>query len=302
MIAPAVRRRATAGASTPGRVWAKGLAPPVVGMPATSKMSFTPTGTPCSGPRSVPARASARRSRAVARASLPSTWAHALSSPSSARILARHASTRSTGLTVPARIASVTSRTPSSASSADRIENLRHDLEAPERGHQIGARVARPHGMDELLRHLDPDPERAVSRLAEPAADRVGNRDARHLVVKELRVPRAVQREDPPHHPDGRAAGAVEKAIEELEVVHGLRLHPARARLDFPMEAVDLPRDVLGRRVQRGTHTERGRLADAAAGRVVPLVHPAEDLDETHAVHVEDGGGRRGVARARRDA
>src|SRR5439155_34256 len=65
MIAPAARRRATAAASAPGRVWAKGLAPPVVGMPATSKMSFTPTGTPCSGPRSFPARASARRSRAV---------------------------------------------------------------------------------------------------------------------------------------------------------------------------------------------------------------------------------------------
>src|SRR3989454_12682188 len=129
-------------------------------------------------------------------------WAHALSSPSSARILARHASTRSTGLTVPARIASVTSRRPSAASSADRIENLRHDLEAPERRHQIGAPLPRPHGTDELLRHLDPDPERAVSRLAEPPANRVGNRDARHLVVKELRVPRAVQREDPPHHPD----------------------------------------------------------------------------------------------------
>src|SRR5439155_34254 len=43
MIAPAARRRATAAASAPGRVWAKGLAPPVVGMPATSKMSFTPT-------------------------------------------------------------------------------------------------------------------------------------------------------------------------------------------------------------------------------------------------------------------
>src|SRR5437867_988263 len=297
-IAPAARSRVTAVASTLGRVWAKGRAPPVVGRPATSKMSLTPTGTPCSGPRSRPSRASASRSRAVARAPRSSTCAHALRPPSRARMRARHASTSSTGLKVPTRIAAAASRTPSAESSVDRIENLGDDFEPPERGHQVRAGVAPPDHPDEVLRHRDPNAERAVTCLVESAADRLGNRDARHLVVKELRVARAVQRENPDQDGDGRAPGAVEEAIEQLQVVHGLRLHPARTRRHLPMEAVDLARDVRGGRVERSAHAKRGRLADAAPGRVVPLVHPPENLDEAHAVHVEDGGGIGVVARA----
>src|SRR5437867_10387896 len=250
MIAPAARRRATAAASAPGRVWAKGLAPPVVGMPATSKMSFTPIGTPCSGPRRRPARASRWRSRAVARAPSASTKDHAVRRSSRPRIRARHASTRSMGLTRPARTPSAALRAPSRASSTEDIEHLGHDLEAPERRHQIGARVAGPHVADELLRHLHAGAEGTIPRVAQPPADHVGNRDARHLVVEELGVAGAVQREDPDEDGDGRAARAGEEALEELEVVDGLRLYPARPRLHLAVEALDLPLDVLGRGVQ----------------------------------------------------
>src|SRR5205807_2058735 len=63
MTAPAARRRATAVESFEGRVWANSRAPAVVGMPATSKMSLIPIGTPCSGPRTPPARAPAAPGR-----------------------------------------------------------------------------------------------------------------------------------------------------------------------------------------------------------------------------------------------
>src|SRR5262249_53837734 len=163
---PPARILPAAPSPTPVLVDEKARPPPYDGTPATSKMSFTPTGTPWSGPRRRPARASASRSRAVAKAPSASTWAHASSAPSSASIRARQASTSATGLTAPVRTASAASLAPSAASSVDGIEHLRDHLEATERGHQVGARVAASHGADELLRHLDPDEEGAVARLA----------------------------------------------------------------------------------------------------------------------------------------
>src|SRR5437867_13427733 len=116
--------------------------------------------------------------------------------PSSARMRARHAVVSSTGLTEPARTASAASRRPSAKRSPDGIEDLGHDLEASERGHQVGAGVALAHSPDQLLRHLDPGAERAVAGLAQTPADRLGDRDAWDLVVEELGVTRAVERED----------------------------------------------------------------------------------------------------------
>src|SRR5262245_58410546 len=104
--------------------------------------------------------------------------------PSSARMRARHASVSSTGLTAPERPASAAVRRPSVTRSADGIEDLCDELEASERGHEIGAGVALANGPDELLRHLDAHAKRAVSGRAQTAADR----DARDLVVQELGV------------------------------------------------------------------------------------------------------------------
>src|SRR4029450_2886021 len=201
---------------------------------------------------------------------------------------ARHASASSTGLTVPERTASEAARRPSATRSVDGIEDLRDDLEASERGHQVGAGVALAHGPAELLRHLDAGAERAVDRLAQATSDRLGDRDAGDLVVEELGVARAVERENADQHRNRRAPGPPEKALALGQVLHGLSLHPARARLHFPVETVDLAGDVLGRRIQGSAHVERGRLADAAPGRVLTLVHPAKDLDQTDAVDVED--------------
>src|SRR4030095_15133081 len=91
--------------------------------------------------------------------------------PSSARMRARHASVSSTGLTAPERTASAAARRPSTSSAAEGIEDLRDDLEASERGHEIGAGVALAHSPDELLRHLDAGAKRAVSGLAQTAAE-----------------------------------------------------------------------------------------------------------------------------------
>src|SRR5215471_21778642 len=187
-------------------------------------MSFTPTGTPWSRPRRRPARAS--------------------SAPSCASIRARQASTSASGLTAPVRTASAASLAPSAASSVDGIEHLRDHLEATERGHQVDARVAASHGANELLRHLDPDAEGAVARLAKPPAHVLGNCDARHLVVKEFGVARAMKGQDADQDRNGRASRALEEAVELSQVVDGLRLDPAGARSYFSVKPVDLTHDV----------------------------------------------------------
>ena len=65
MIAPAARRLAATGLSPRGNERSSASAPAVVGRPATSMLSFTSTGMPCSGPRTRPRR----RSRSARRAS-----------------------------------------------------------------------------------------------------------------------------------------------------------------------------------------------------------------------------------------
>src|SRR5262249_56346666 len=113
---------------------------------------------------------------------------------------ARHASVSSTGLTAPERTASAAARRPSATRSADGIEDLRDDLEASERGHEIGAGVALAHGPDEFLRHLDAGAKRVVSGLAQTTADRLGDRDARGFVVETLRVAPTLQPQHAAHH------------------------------------------------------------------------------------------------------
>lgn len=68
MTAPASRSRATHAASLSGRRPAKMGEPCSVGKSAVSKMSFTPIGTPCSGPTPRPDLSSSSRARAWARA------------------------------------------------------------------------------------------------------------------------------------------------------------------------------------------------------------------------------------------
>src|SRR5207244_12638702 len=97
---------------------------------------------------------------------------------------ARHASTNSTGLRTPLRIASAASLTPSEVGSADRIEHLRDHLEAAERGHEVGAGITSAYGAHQLLRHLDPDAEGAIAGLAKPPATPLWNRGSRPVVVK----------------------------------------------------------------------------------------------------------------------
>ena len=91
------------------------------------------------------------------------------------------------------------------------IEDLGDDLEAAERGHEVRAGVASAHLADELLRHLDADAKRAVPRVLQPAAHRLGDRDAGHLVVEELGMTEAVEREDAHQHGLRRATGALEE-------------------------------------------------------------------------------------------
>src|SRR5258705_10353996 len=161
--------------------------------------------------------------------------------PSSARMRARHASVSSTGLTDPERTASAASRRPSAKRSPDGIEDLGHDLEASERGHQVGAGVALAHGPDQFLRHLDPGAERAVAGLAQTPADGLGDRDARDLVGEEVSVTRAGEREDTDQDRHGRAAGLLEEAAELGAAVPRPGVHPPGSRRTLPAEGALLP-------------------------------------------------------------
>ena len=118
MTAPAARSRATSVASLDGNVCAKAAAPARVGMPATSMMSLTPTGTPWSGPGACPAARAASRSRASARAARASRWTHARTEGSSASIRSRHAVVSATAVHSPSRIRPAASTTPASVSGA----------------------------------------------------------------------------------------------------------------------------------------------------------------------------------------
>src|SRR5688572_10975171 len=239
ITAPAARSRATEVASVDGRECANGREPAVVGMPWTWKMSFTPIGTPRSAPRAVPASSA----RAAARAPSPSRCAHAWRVGSRARIFSRHASTTVNAVSSPAWTRAAVSRTPSAAGvdlSVEDIEHLRDHLESTERRHQVRARVAAAHVVDQLLRHLDARAQGRLPRLPHPRADGVRDGDPGHLVVQELRVTGAVQRQDPHQHRHRRAAGAREKALELLGIVDRLCLQPPRPRLDLAMHPVDL--------------------------------------------------------------
>src|SRR2546428_840910 len=238
MIAPAARSRATEVASSLGRLWAKGRAPAVVGSPATWKISFTATGIPCTGPRTVERFASSARSRAAAKAPFSSTCTHACTLPSSARIRSRHASTNDTGLMAPRRISAAASTTPSAESSSGAIRLLSQAT----------------HGVN-----LSRAPINGATRL-------------------------------------------LEEPVEHGQVVHRLRLDPLRPGVHLAVETADLPLDVLGPRVQRRADAERGRHADAVAGRIQALIHPLQDRDEADGVDVEDGRGLDILARARRAA
>ena len=85
-MAPAARASSMHAASRVGRLCANVPAPARVGMPATWKMSFTPIGTPWSGPRRRAPFASLSSCRAAVSAPGASTCTHAWSRPSTAPI------------------------------------------------------------------------------------------------------------------------------------------------------------------------------------------------------------------------
>ena len=112
--APAARSRATLTASTSGTTSTTPQLPARVGSPATWKISLMPTGTPWSGPRKPPWRASWSRSVAVAMAPSASTTAHARTTESRAAMRSRQAPTSTRLVVRPARTAAAASAAESS--------------------------------------------------------------------------------------------------------------------------------------------------------------------------------------------
>ena len=113
-IAPAARRCSTAGASTGAIACASAVTPHVVAVPATSMLSLTLNGTPCSVPVGSPA--ASRRSAAAAAdsASSASTTCNALTSGLTASMRSRWAATTSRLDSARSRLASASRPAPSS--------------------------------------------------------------------------------------------------------------------------------------------------------------------------------------------
>jgi hypothetical protein len=100
MIAPAWRSLAITAASAVATLSSRMREWQVVGSPATSMMSLTPTGMPCSGPRLRPAAISASAARAACIAASASSRTKACSVGSSDSIRASSAVSSSTGESV----------------------------------------------------------------------------------------------------------------------------------------------------------------------------------------------------------
>ena len=71
---------------------------------------------------------------------------------------------------------------------------------------------------------------RAAPRLAHPLAHRLGHLHARHLVVEELGVAVARQRQEADEHRKPERRAVVEEALENRGVVDRLRHHELGAR------------------------------------------------------------------------
>jgi hypothetical protein len=106
MTAPASRSRSTTAPSLVGTLPAIVRELDVVSTPAVSTRSFTPTETPCSGPRYRPAAISSAAVAAAARARSAVTVTYAPTRPSTASIRSSTESTSSTGDSCLLRIAS----------------------------------------------------------------------------------------------------------------------------------------------------------------------------------------------------
>ena len=118
--APASRSRTTTSASRSGTECSSARLPAVVGSPATSMLSLTRTGTPCSGPRTRPSARSASSAAARSRAS-GARQRIALTSGFSVAIRSRYASTSPTLVVAPDAIAALTAATPAVSRSSSRL-------------------------------------------------------------------------------------------------------------------------------------------------------------------------------------
>ena len=178
--APAPRSRATDGASTRrGAGGPRGRARRWWARPAASKMSFSATGTPWSGPMKRPSRASMSRCTATRAAASRSRRTHAPTAGSTASMRLRQDASRLDGDSAPGADAPRgLGRRPARAwppwVSAARPAPRRRPRSGRRRASGRRRRERRAHLAEERLGHLDPRAQPALARLlhARPHARR----------------------------------------------------------------------------------------------------------------------------------
>src|SRR5919106_6898279 len=136
----------------------------------------------------------------------------------------------------------------SPGSTDDAFDDLQRQLVAPERRHDIGAGYAILHIRQHLARNGDAlaAPRRARAGPAHALANVRGNVHSWYLVVKELGVAVARQRQEAHEHRNPEVFNVFEHAIKDPWIVDRLRHHELSARIALLPEPLHLAVIVVG--------------------------------------------------------
>ncbi len=150
---------------------------------------------------------------------------------------------------------------------------------------------------DPLLARRGPAPG-----LAHPLAHVFGHLHARDLVVEELGVPVAREREEPDEHGEPERLDVVEEPQQHVGVVYRLGHHELGARRLLLAQPRDLARVVERSGLGAGREQEAGGPAERLSGRVDAVVQARRELEDADRVQIVDGSRVRKVAHLRRVA
>src|SRR5581483_11998514 len=132
---------------------------------------------------------------------------------------------------------------------------------------------------------------RNLARRVDARTNRVGDVNARHFVVQERSMTRAIQRQNPDQQ--GQLERSVQLLVALQEVFHfgrvkdGLRQGKIRPSLDLFAQRFDLFVQVLGAHIQGAAHQERRRLSDRIARLIDPGVEVLLDkLDQARRYNI----------------
>ena len=170
------------------------------------------------------------------------------------------------------------------------VDHLEGELEALERRHDVRAGDAMAYG----AQHLSRDGDALLARLragsgeAHALAHALGHLHAGHLVVEELGVAIARERQEPHQHGQAERLDVVQELLEHGGIVDGLGHHDLGAGLLLLTEARDLALVVQrGGLCARREDEARARAERLAAG-IDAVIEARRELEDADRVEIVD--------------